>query len=504
MMKAKLWGLCAFLAAGVSSVSEAATPDLHGNLNGNVRWTVEDSPYTLIGDLTITAGSSLTIEAGVIVEVAQGDRMGSGIVSNRTELIVNGSLETQGTKENPVIFRSAQATPATLDWYGIRVLDGGNLHLRWTNFSHGNHCIDASPGSTGSVSIVGGRAERCLVGVRLTNGTPVIDGMTVVNSTSYGFHVDSADAALNNVISANNQTGIYVYRTMTRAQTVRISHATVANNTSFGVYGWQNYSGTTSSINIVNSIIVNNGSYGIRNYSTNSTYDDVTFNISYSNVWSNTNGNYYGSSLYYGADSISTNPLFVNAANGNYHLLENSPCIDAGTSASLATDADGNPRDVDGNGLNGSQPDMGAYEFQRPGSDTTSPAIAHTAITAPQPPNQAVDVTAIITDNVGVSAATLYYRATGTANFTGVAMGRLGATNTYSATIPASAVTTTGVDYYFEANDVANNTSRNPSGTNVYQFNVQAFCEASTTCSNHGSCNANGSCSCDTGFSGPN
>jgi hypothetical protein len=59
------------------------------------------------------------------------------------------------------------------------------------------------------------------------------------------------------------------------------------------------------------------------------------------------NGNFYA------------DPLFVNAAAGNYHLQFSSPCINAGSAAvpNLPdTDLDGLPR------IQGSAPDMGAYE----------------------------------------------------------------------------------------------------------------------------------------------
>ncbi len=62
-----------------------------------------------------------------------------------------------------------------------------------------------------------------------------------------------------------------------------------------------------------------------------------------------------------GSGNISGDPLFVNAAAGNYHLQTNSPCIDAGNNACICggLDLDGNPRF---NGL----VDIGAYESQTP------------------------------------------------------------------------------------------------------------------------------------------
>ena len=61
-------------------------------------------------------------------------------------------------------------------------------------------------------------------------------------------------------------------------------------------------------------------------------------------------------------------PLFVDPANDDYHLSEDSPCINAGDNSAPelpATDKDGNPRIIDG------IVDMGAYEYQ----DLPPPAL---------------------------------------------------------------------------------------------------------------------------------
>lgn len=80
-------------------------------------------------------------------------------------------------------------------------------------------------------------------------------------------------------------------------------------------------------------------------------FGDSTVSVTYSDVqggWS-------------GTGNMNADPLFVNAANGDYHLLEYSPCVNAGDPDYVAkpneTDLDGLPR------VTGGQIDMGAYEF---------------------------------------------------------------------------------------------------------------------------------------------
>src|SRR5262249_25912142 len=60
-----------------------------------------------------------------------------------------------------------------------------------------------------------------------------------------------------------------------------------------------------------------------------------------------------------GIGNITNAPLFVDAANGNFRLQLDSPCINAGNNeyVSSSTDLEGNPR------ISGGTVDMGAYEF---------------------------------------------------------------------------------------------------------------------------------------------
>ena len=80
-------------------------------------------------------------------------------------------------------------------------------------------------------------------------------------------------------------------------------------------------------------------------------------NISYSDIQGG----------YAGVGNIDSDPRFTDLATGDYRIVANSPCLDAGDNASvtvdMTTDLDGRARLLDGDGDGNAIVDMGAYEL---------------------------------------------------------------------------------------------------------------------------------------------
>jgi parallel beta-helix repeat protein len=106
--------------------------------------------------------------------------------------------------------------------------------------------------------------------------------------------------------------------------------------------------------------------------------------IAFNNVFNAGAGPEYGGTCtdQTGQDgNISADPRFVDAGAGNFHVQAGSPVVDAGRNQDApATDVDGDPRPLDGNGDGVAVVDIGADEVA--GGDTTPPTITCTAIPA--------------------------------------------------------------------------------------------------------------------------
>src|SRR6185437_6846641 len=93
--------------------------------------------------------------------------------------------------------------------------------------------------------------------------------------------------------------------------------------------------------------------------------------------------------------NISADPLFVDAASGNFRLEQAAPPIDAGTNTGAPpTDFDGNPRPIDGDGDGVAVTDMGAFEF--PAADL---ALAKTARPDPVSVGDTITYTLTVRNN---------------------------------------------------------------------------------------------------------
>jgi len=253
----------------------------------------------------------------------------------------NGAEKTtiDGNQSGSVVtFRGIEIAESILEGFSITngKSDGGG----------GIFCNGSSPTIT-NCSITGNNAVNNGGGIRLGNSSSILTNCIITkNNAGYGggiFCQQSSPSLINCTIAQNMATsndsggGICVMGPS--------SHPTVKNSILWG----------DTAGGAINEIFLDQNS---------------SFSIAYSDVqggWT-------------GQGNINSDPLFKNVANGDYHLLPGSPCIDA-TNSDVAptTDIKGNSRYDDPQITNtgaGALPyyDMGAIEYQGIVDTTTTTA----------------------------------------------------------------------------------------------------------------------------------
>jgi hypothetical protein len=265
-----------------------------------------------------------------------------------------------------------------------------------------------------AVTIISGKgAMRCayltngaaLIGLTLTNGATGFDGDQLFDQSGGGVWCESTTALVSNCVIAGNFAvwrggGAYqgtIFGTTFLSNRVNsagagASYATLSRcflyaNDSRGLGGGAYYGALNNCVLVTNiTRDLGGGVYGssctnctlVGNRASlvngGSSYSAMFNCVIYFNQASYGGPNFDGdgSGLSYccstpapaGAGNITNDPAFIDLTAGNLRLQSDSPCINSGANAYVAinTDFDGNPR------IKGATVDIGAYEFQSPGS----------------------------------------------------------------------------------------------------------------------------------------
>ena len=342
---------------------------------GEVRgtWTKANSPYTVIGNIEVQRGRTLTIEPGVVVKF-------TGPYS--LEVGARSTLQAVGSESDPITFTVVDVNEG---WCGIRFIDAGNDDiLQYCTIEYAN---EAYIGQEYWQDGIGG-GVLCAMSYSVTSlpSSPTIDHCVIArNYSPYGGGItcmDESEATItNNTIVDNSGSiggGIWVFYA-----NPLIANNVIAHN-SAGAFGGgiYNYFGIPS---ILNNTIAHNRPNGLDLDWVTDWYVEqgapVWNNIIWENeiyVWdgilaeeydirfNNIQGGSKGEEV---EGNIDADPCFADSRNRDYHLKSEagrwdpasgcwiedsvtSPCIDAGHPETEIGEE---------SAPNGSRVNMGAY-----------------------------------------------------------------------------------------------------------------------------------------------
>ncbi len=295
-----------------------AVPD--GSIATTGRWQNpgEGFGYFINNSITIEPGVALTVDPGVQIRPKGG-------------IYVLGTLDARGSAQRPIRFGSQAAEPKPGDWKGIYLGPGaGNSRLSFCEL-----------GYAGADALGYYHFSYWRTGLFVDECQPTLGPLSIVHTAGDGMICHGAGGELrDSVLWQNSAAGI----DLRGNASTRFSNNTIVQNSGPGLRG------SSSAATIANSIIAFN-SQGIQ-------LAGGTITLRNNDLFGNSQGNYQG--VEPGATDLSLDPLFVNPAAGDFHLLPGSPAVDAGDNQFL--DATGSDRDGKLR-LHGVRVDLGAYEL---------------------------------------------------------------------------------------------------------------------------------------------
>jgi hypothetical protein len=116
-----------------------------GVINSDTTWQNE---VLIKGDVEIAEGATLFIMPGTVVKFEKIEENGPANLEmdktknfTRAELMINGRIVAQGTKDKMIVFTSAEKSPHVADWGAINMLDSDSNIIEFCDISYGHTAV---------------------------------------------------------------------------------------------------------------------------------------------------------------------------------------------------------------------------------------------------------------------------------------------------------------------------------------------------------------------------
>ncbi|MCM2265171.1 MAG: PQQ-binding-like beta-propeller repeat protein [Desulfuromonadales bacterium] len=190
---------CVGLSAPVPAVQR-----YHGELLTND--TVWSGQVLIDGSVRIAKSATLTIAPGSDVAFVRHDADGDGLGDGT--LIVEGRLVAVGTREAPIVFRSAAADPQPGDWLEIRVDFSREVQLRYCEIRDSAYTLHAH--------FTRGTIEDCTIrgnfdGCRLGQASFTFRHNLIEHNRGKGINFRNSQVTIEQNIIRYNDSGIFLF-----------------------------------------------------------------------------------------------------------------------------------------------------------------------------------------------------------------------------------------------------------------------------------------------------
>ncbi len=365
-----------------------AQTNVSGNQSGT--WTSNNSPYQVIGHVTVPSGQTLNIEAGVEINF-----------QGHYRFYVDGNLQAIGTEESMIVFTTD--TPST-GWGGLRVETGDTILLEYCRIEHGSalgseypdfhggalallgsdatvrNCVFADNEAHDPVNELGMGGAVYAINTTATSFTDCVfirnhcygEGGAIKFSGGSDIEITNCEFVQNNCNYGGGAVACYsVSGTNLRGCTFVDNYTMYSNGGAIQTLGGGDILYFSNCTLTGNSAVTGEGGAVSLSYATAYFVNTIVYDNPGAwgdDVWVTALS---PAEVYYsnmpmpdgatGHDNMNVDPEFVDAANYDFNLLETSPCIDAGVAYQESTGG-AILVNLEPSQYEGAAPDIGAFE----------------------------------------------------------------------------------------------------------------------------------------------
>jgi len=199
-----LTAICQLAGCTGLSAPPPAVQSYHGELlTGDTVWSGQ---VLIDGSVKVAKGATLTIRPGTEVVFVRRDADGDGLGDGT--LIVEGRFLAVGTREAPIVFRSAAADPQPGDWLEIRVDFSREVQLRYCEIRDSAYTLHAH--------FTRGVIEDCTIrgnydGCRLGQATFTFRHNLIEHNRGKGINFRNSQVTIEKNIIRHNDAGIFLF-----------------------------------------------------------------------------------------------------------------------------------------------------------------------------------------------------------------------------------------------------------------------------------------------------